>query len=150
VLPIVRRLLGVVFITGLVGTGIELLLLEHTEDWQLVPLVLIALGLAAAGWLLATRSAVAARAVQGLMMLFVVSGAVGLGLHYQGNVEFELEMYPSLEGWELFRKAMSGATPALAPGTMIQLGLIGLAYVYSQSAARGARDAGREAGTCDD
>ena len=32
------------------------------------------------------------------MGAFVVSGVVGLWLHYQGNAEFELEMYPSLQG----------------------------------------------------
>jgi len=35
----------------------------------------------------------------------------------------------------LFREAMMGATPALAPGAMIQIGLIGLLYAFV--AARG-------------
>jgi hypothetical protein len=39
-------------------------------------------------------------------------------------------MYPSRSGFELFREAMMGATPALAPGSMIQIALIGLAYSY--------------------
>jgi hypothetical protein len=39
-------------------------------------------------------------------------------------------MNPALAGFELVRESLSGATPALAPGTMIQLGLIGLAYTY--------------------
>jgi hypothetical protein len=30
----------------------------------------------------------------------------------------------------LFREALSGATPALAPGTMVQFGLLGLLYTY--------------------
>jgi hypothetical protein len=71
------------------------------------------------------------RVFQATMLLFVISGFAGLFLHYQGNVEFELEMYPSLKGLELFRKAIKGTTPpTLAPGTMIQLGLLGLAYTY--------------------
>ncbi len=70
------------------------------------------------------------RALQLLMVVFIAAGAIGLTMHYQGNVEFELEMYPSRSGLELFREAMMGATPALAPGTMIQLALIGLAYAY--------------------
>jgi hypothetical protein len=45
-------------------------------------------------------------------------------------MEFELETYPSISGLALFKEAMMGATPALAPGTMIELGLIGLAYTY--------------------
>ena len=31
---------------------------------------------------------------------------------------------------ELFRESMKGATPALAPGTMMLLGALGFGYVY--------------------
>ena len=62
------------------------------------------------------------------MAAYLASGLVGLWFHYSGNAEFELEMYPSLSGWSLVREALSGATPALAPGTMIHLGLLGLTY----------------------
>ena len=58
------------------------------------------------------------------------SGVLGLYLHYRGNVEFELEMYSSLRGFELFWEALKGATPALAPAAMAHLGLVGLAYSY--------------------
>ena len=127
----VRRILAVALVVGLLGTGTELLLLGHTEDaWQLVPLILIGVGL-----VVLVRHAIAAgkttvRALQATMILFVVSGAVGTWLHYAGNMEFELEMYPTLEGTKLFGEAMTGATPALAPGTMIGLGMVGLAYAF--------------------
>ena len=61
------------------------------------------------------------------MVLFVLSGFTGQWLHYQGNVEFELEMYPSRQGLELVWEALGGAYPSLAPGTMILFGLLGLA-----------------------
>jgi hypothetical protein len=64
------------------------------------------------------------------MVLCLFAGLVGLGLHYQGNVEFELEMYPSMGGVDLVWEALTGATPALAPGTMVGLGLLGLAYTH--------------------
>jgi hypothetical protein len=70
------------------------------------------------------------RGIQALMALFIISGVAGAALHYNANSEFELEMNPVLAGFELFRESLSGATPALAPGTMIELGLIGLAYTY--------------------
>jgi hypothetical protein len=70
------------------------------------------------------------RVFQGTMLLLVFGGLVGCILHYQGNVEFELEMHPSLEGRELFWESITGATPSLAPGMMITLGLVGLAYGY--------------------
>ena len=125
-----RALLGL-FLLGVVFTGVELLLLEHTETlWQSAPLGLLALALVALGGWLAVPGLLTLRAFQGLMLAHVLCGAVGLYLHYQGNVEFELEMYPSLEGFELFREATMGATPVLAPAMMAQLGLLGLLYVY--------------------
>jgi hypothetical protein len=131
---VVRRILLAIFLIGAIGTGAELLLLEHTEQWQLVPLVLIAIGLFVLGWLAVSRRRAALRVFQATMVAFLVSGAAGLALHYRGNVEFELEMYPSLGGTGLFWKALTGATPALAPGTMIQLGLIGLTFTYRHPA----------------
>ena len=132
---VVRRLLLVILLLGLPGTGVELLLMGHTEGfWQLVPLVLIALSLLALGWHGVDRKAASLRVFQATMILFVMSGAAGVLLHYRGNVEFELEMYPTLSGWELLRKALTGATPALAPGTMLQLGLVGLTYTYRHPA----------------
>jgi hypothetical protein len=130
-LAVLRLLLLATFVVGAVGVGAELLLLEHFEDvWQFVPLVLVALALAVLGWSAATRGAASLRAFQGTMALFLVSGVVGVLLHYRGNVAFELEMAPALRGLALFKEAMMGATPALAPGAMIQLGLVGLAYTF--------------------
>jgi len=132
-----RTFLLTIFIIGLLGAGAELLLLEHTEDfWQWIPLVLIVISLLVLGWSGWSRGPVGMRVFQGMMILFVISGFLGLFLHYQGNVEFELEMYPALTGWELFGKAMQGATPTLAPGTMIPLGLLGLTYSYQHPALR--------------
>jgi hypothetical protein len=130
-LPVVRRILLATLLLGLVGTGVELLLLEHFEDWrQLIPLGLIACALLVLAWHGVQRGAAPVQVLQVLMLIFVLAGVLGLTLHYQGNAEFELEMYPERSGMELFREAMMGATPALAPGTMIQLALIGLAYTY--------------------
>jgi len=52
-------------------------------------------------------------------------------LHYRGSMEFQLEVNPELAGLELFLKVVRAkAPPALGPGAMIQLGLLGLAYAY--------------------
>ncbi|HJU64700.1 MAG TPA: hypothetical protein VJ596_03445 [Gemmatimonadaceae bacterium] len=147
-LVLLRAALLVILVIGLVGTGVELLLLEHTEDlWQWAPLILIALSLLILAWHAIRRGPKTIRALQIVMVLCVVSGLVGVLLHYQGNVEFELEMYPSLTGIELFRQAMSGATPALAPGTMLHLGLLGLAYTYRHPSLTRAADESRDMGS---
>jgi hypothetical protein len=126
-----RVLLMAILSLGMVGVGIELLLLEHTDGFQqLVPVTLLGLGLLVLVWHGVARGPASLRAIQVIMALFVASGFVGMVWHYQGNMEFELETYPSMAGLTLFKEAMMGATPALAPGTMIQLGLIGLAYTY--------------------
>jgi hypothetical protein len=69
------------------------------------------------------------------MAFFIGSGFIGMGLHYMGNNEFQLEMDPGLHGWTLFVKAItSKAPPALAPAAMIQMGLLGLLYTYKHPA----------------
>jgi hypothetical protein len=133
---LLRWLLLAILGLGLSGTGIELLLLGHTELWQQwVPLTLIALGLVALAWFGASGGSASLWAIRLVMGLCVVSGFAGVVLHYQGNVEFARETYPSIGALELFRRAMTGATPALAPGTMIQLGLVGLASTFRHRAS---------------
>jgi hypothetical protein len=129
-----RRLLFWTLIAGIVGTGAELLLLGHYESLtQIAPLALIGLSLPVLVWYRLQSGSAGLRIVQGVMLLFLVAGCAGVGLHYLGNHEFELEMYPSLVGAELVRKTLTGATPVLAPGSMALLGLVGLAYTLSDS-----------------
>lgn len=124
-------MLAAIFLIGSLGTGAELVLLEHTDGiWQNVPLALIVIGCLGIGMLALRPGALSLRAFQATMGLFVVSGGAGVLLHYQGNVEFELELHPDAVGLELFWEAMTGATPALAPGAMIVLGAVGLVYAY--------------------
>ena len=81
-------------------------------------------------------SAAAVRALRLLMLLFVFAGLLGVYHHYGGNVEFELEIYPDMSGFELFLASLQGATPALAPASLSWLGLIGLAYGFRHPADR--------------
>jgi hypothetical protein len=137
----VDRVRGWLFLAlgiGLVGTETELVLLEHYEDlWQCVPLVLVA----AAGGLLVLHwrrsDAMSRHALTVLMLVFVVAGVAGVVLHFRGAAEFQLETDPGLGRWDLLKRAMtSKAPPLLAPGVMLQLGLIGLAYTASDADAR--------------
>ncbi|MGI9078176.1 MAG: hypothetical protein ACR2G6_12745 [Gemmatimonadaceae bacterium] len=134
-LSVIRTILFATLILGILGILAELLLLEHTEGfWQQMPLYLLFAGLGVLVWHAIDRRAASVRVVQGTMLLFVASGAIGAILHYKGNVEFELEMNAASRGFDLFMEAMMGATPALAPGAMIQLGLVGLAYTFRHPA----------------
>lgn len=134
----IRRLLFWTLAGGVVGMGLELLLLGHFESVpQAIPIVLLAGGVASVAWHAAAPGRATVRTLRLTMALFIASGAIGVGLHYRGNVEFELEMYPALSGVELVGKTLTGATPIFAPGSMVFLGLIGLACVYRHPAVEG-------------
>ena len=121
---------------GMIGTGIDLLLLDHYEDiWQLPPLLLVVAGLAAAAAVGTRPAAWSIAALRWTMILFVVSGIAGIALHYSGNREFQREMDPALAGWPLVVKVLTAkAPPALAPASMIQLGLLGMLFTYRHPA----------------
>jgi len=131
-LDVIRRVLLAILLIGLVGTTTELLLLKHDEGpYQLIPLVLIGLAFVAIGWHAVDRGTASLRLFRITMVLFIAAGLLGMYLHYRANVEFQHEVDPAVAGRELLVKAMTAKTPpALAPGSMSQLGLIGLAYAY--------------------
>ena len=133
---VLRPLLLALIAIGAAGLEVELILLEHYESaWQFTPLVLLGVVLVGAGVVWRRPSPSTVRFFQAVMLLCVAAGVVGVFLHYRGNVEFELEREP-LHGLRLFWEAIRGATPALAPGAMAQLGLLGLVYSYRHPALR--------------
>ena len=131
-----RRWLLVLLTLGLIGTGADLVLLEHYEDsWQLLPLFLIVVALACVAWFIATKSAIAIRVLQLTMGFFILAGGLGLVLHYQSNAALQREMDPTLSRWAVLKKAIHAqAPPAMAPAAMAQLGLLGLAFTYRHPA----------------
>lgn len=132
-----RRGLLLLLIAGLVGTGAELLLMGHTDGLdQLIPLLLIGLSLLVLVWVGLAGSRTSFRVFQAIMVLAMISGGVGTLLHYRGNVEFEIESVPGLRGFALFKEAMHGATPALAPGTMVLIGALGLLFTLGHPKLR--------------
>ena len=132
-----RDLLLGIIIFGIVGLIAELLLQEHTESWQQwIPLLLLGLGLATSALVYLRPSSGALNAFRALMLMFIAAGALGVYLHFAGNVEFEIERTPELGGFSLIWKSLKGATPALAPGALAQLGLLGLLYGYRHPAGR--------------
>lgn len=123
----IRRLLLAVFVLGLFGTGAELVLLEHYETWeQWLPLALLVLGLGAAGAVHRWPARGTVFAMRGVAAALLISGALGVYFHLEANFEFERELDATLSGGELVWEMLTGAMPALAPGSMALLGLIGL------------------------
>ncbi|HLH97228.1 MAG TPA: hypothetical protein VKW08_19125 [Xanthobacteraceae bacterium] len=124
--------LGVIAL-GLIGTMTELILLEHDEKaLQFVPLVLMVLGAITIIWNLAAKDTASLRTLQIVMGLFVLSGFAGMAAHFNGSLEYQLELNPDLSTGELLQKIFHAqAPPLLAPGMMIQLGLLGLGYAFT-------------------
>jgi hypothetical protein len=134
-----RRILMAILLLGVAGIIVELLLIGHIEDvYQWIPVALGVATILMSAVVALKPSAGSLRLFQLVMLLMILSGLLGVWLHFQVNMEFQLEMDPALAGTNLFRKSILAKTPpALAPGAMMQLGLIGLAYTYRHPAIRG-------------
>jgi hypothetical protein len=141
--PSLRKIIAALFFFGAAGTLAELALLGHTESLvQFSPFIVIAAGSGAMVWALVRPGPAALRATQVTGAAIAIVGAAGMWYHYRANTEFELEMYPDLRGLDLAWESARGATPALAPGLMIQLGLLGMAFTYRHPASGGTRSTG--------
>lgn len=136
-LAVVRKTLLAALALGVIGTGAELVLLGHVESpAQWIPVAGCVLALPLLLWHAMRPSRATVVAVRLLMAAFIVSGAVGVGLHYDGNAEFERERNPRGAGWPFIRRTLAGATPVLAPGSMVLLGVIGFTQVYRHPSTR--------------
>lgn len=133
--PSLRQLMLAVVFIGVVGLEVELALLKHADSLtQWIPHVALIVGLFTTAAVYFRPGVATLRAFQTVMLIFLVVGALGVYLHLRGNVEFALERDPSLTGVTLIWKALRGATPALAPGALAQLALLGLLYTYKHPA----------------
>lgn len=129
---VIRRMLLGLLAFGLAGTTSEMWFIGHYEDWwQVVPLAVMGTSAIVMAWLVVSWSPRAARAFRLCMLLLMISGATGSVLHFRANMEFQLEMDPSIGGTALVSKVLHAKTPpALAPGNMALLGLLGLVGVW--------------------
>ena len=142
-LTFIRRFLLGSLAVGILGTAGELILLGHIDSpSQWIPLVALAAAIPVLLWHAASPRPLTVRTVQVLMAAFIAFGAVGVGLHYDGNAEFERELHPKDAGVTFLAHVLAGATPVLAPGSMVLLGLLGIAHTYRHPTIAGG--AGRQ------
>jgi hypothetical protein len=136
-----RQLLLVIVFIGVVGLQVELALLRHAESFtQWIPHVALFIGLLSTVAVYLRPQPAALKAFRLVMLAFLLVGLLGVILHLKGNIEFALERDPSLSGIKLMWKALRGATPALAPGALAQLALLGLLYTYKHPALAGGNE----------
>ena len=136
-LTFIRRLLLALLAVGIVGTAAELILLGHVDSAaQWIPVVALAAAVQLLLWHAARPGPRTVRVIRLLMYAYIAFGIIGVGLHYDGNVEFEHELHPKDAGLTFLRHTIAGATPVLAPGSMMLLGLLGIAHTYRHPSAQ--------------
>ncbi len=134
-LPLLRRGILALLALGCGGALSELLLLEHYGEWrQLIPLALLTLTLLVILWHWTTGERRSLRALQLQGIALVIAGSMGVVFHLLGNLEAERDLNPDSVGWMLYREIFRGDAPALAPGTLVQFGLLALLYAYRHPA----------------
>ncbi|MDT0631870.1 hypothetical protein RQM47_14855 [Rubrivirga sp. S365] len=147
-----RRFLLGTAVAIYVGAAAELALVGHYEGWtQVVPFVLIALGLGAVLWAHigsraggaqpgGAQTAGAGRrallAVRLTSALVVAGSVVGVGLHVRGNFAFEREIHPAAPLGGALWEAARGASPLLAPGALALAGVLAAAAMWRHPALR--------------
>jgi hypothetical protein len=129
---VIRRVILAVLLLGMTGLAAELALISHYEDLtQKIPIILLVGGLTIVGIDLLVRRGWSAVLVQIAMALVLVAGLLGVYFHFQGSKEFQLEMDPGMGGLDLVWHVLRAKSPpTLAPGSMVQLGVLGLGYAY--------------------
>ena len=135
-LSLIDTLIWSVLMLGMAGLLAELSLLSHYEDLrQTIPIVLLAAGLAALILDRLSPRRWTPRVIRFIMILFVVAGLVGMYLHFDGSRQFQLEMDPDMSGTALVWHVLQAKSPpTLSPGTMVQMGILGLGYAYLRRA----------------
>jgi hypothetical protein len=129
-------LLGIVAI-GALGLLLELAFLDHRDSaTQWIPYFVLAIVLIATAIVWRRASSETLRLFQIVMGAAFLTGLLGVILHFRGNVAFETERDTTLHGRRLVWEALHGATPALAPGALVQLALVGFAFAYRHPAGR--------------
>jgi hypothetical protein len=132
-LEIVRQILLVTVILSMIGVEAELFLLDHVKALlQLIPVFLLGLGLGSIVAYGFSPSGRSLRILRGTMALCIASGVLGVFVHLAFSASEATRKDKNLYGMRLFRAALTGVAPPFAPGAMIQIGLIGLAYTYTK------------------
>ncbi len=125
-----RRVILAALLFMMVGTSLELYLLDHYEDTlQLIPILCLGTSLLVFLLLFFWKTPLLMGLFKVLMGITALSGVYGSYLHLQANFEFEQEMKPTAQAWDVFIESLSGALPSLAPNSLIVLALIGYSYL---------------------
>jgi hypothetical protein len=121
-----------------IGTLVELSMLNHTrEELQIVPFVLLPLGIVVALLMLVKTNPVVQRVLLVFMWVVAVGGLIGMGVHVFSNLESVFEGGQQLAFGQFLRTALGGRNPFLAPGTLTIGAAMILAVFYAKQMVEG-------------
>ena len=128
----VRLLILVAISAALIVTEAELLFVRHTgtNNGQVIAVVLVGLGLITVTCHAILRNTSSIVVFRFTMYLFLIFGIDGFLTHYHRAVQAALKSQPTLVGMPLLHATLSGKIPLLAPGMLIEIGLLGLIYTF--------------------
>jgi len=125
-----KKVLVLALLFMMIGTLLELYLLDHYEDsWQLIPILSVGTTLVTLLILFFKKTTKVVNLFKAVLILTALSGVYGVYLHLQSNFEFEQDMKPTASFWQLITDSLSGALPTLAPMSLVVLACIGYSYL---------------------
>jgi hypothetical protein len=131
VLSRLRRVLLALATMLLLGTLVELWLVNHTEDAiQWVPFVLCGLALVAILLYVLRKTPITIWFLRIVMTLMILGSGLGIYLHVSNNMALEREMHPNARSSQIWRKGFGGANPLLAPGILAISAILTLLASY--------------------
>jgi len=126
-----RRFLLITSALLFIGTGVELSLVNHTENVvQLLPFALCGLGLMAILVVLLLPQRLTLLGLRACMGLTVLGSLFGVYEHVINNMAFQKEIHPNAPAREVVIGALGGANPLLAPGMLALAAILAMAATY--------------------
>lgn len=121
-----------------IGTIVELSQLNHLgEELQILPFILLPLGILLGVLLLATKNPTIHKIAILGMWVIAVGGVIGMIVHVSGNLENVFEGGQKLAFAQMIKQAIGGRFPLLAPGTLTIGAAMILAVEYARMALAG-------------
>jgi len=125
-----KQLVLVTLLFLIFGSLIELYLIGHYEDaMQLIPIFSVGISLLNLILLFFKVSKLTTNLFKVVLFTTLIVGIYGVYLHLESNYQFEYEIRPSNNYWELLKDSFSGALPTLAPLSLVVLSLVGYSYL---------------------
>ena len=134
VLARLRRFLLVLSAFLFCGTLVELWLVNHTEDLvQWLPFILCGVAVVVVLSVLLRPRRGTFLSLKAWMIVVIAGSLFGVYEHVTNNIAFEREIAPTAPLLRIFREALSGANPLLAPATLAVAALLALTATYKHA-----------------